>query len=81
MRRAAVLAFIASAVVVLGPISGAMAASSSWTCQAASSGGASSGDGATRKEAEDSALANCAARSARFSICRAFNCRRVHRSY
>jgi hypothetical protein len=88
MGRAAAFASIASAFVILSLPSGARAAAWSltwsvswiWTCQAASTGGGSSGEGAARKEAEDRALGNCAARSARFSECRIYKCDR-HRSH
>ena len=75
MGRAVALALTVLAIVLCLP-SAARAAHWTWICQAASTGGGSSGDGATRKEAEDRALGNCAARSARFSECRIFKCGR-----
>ena len=85
LARAAALALILSAIVLLSVPSGVRAAHWApiwtpiwtWTCQAVSAGGGSSGDGATRKEAEDRALGNCAARSARFSECRIYKCNRI----
>jgi hypothetical protein len=64
-------------VVLLFP-SGAAAAA--WTCQAESASGTGSGGGPSRKEAEDRALGYCAAKSARFSVCRIVTCHREHRS-
>jgi hypothetical protein len=75
MRRHLAVASISIAMLCLP--SGVRAAHWTWTCQAASAGGGSSGDGATRKEAEDQALGNCAARSVRFSECRIFKCSRA----
>jgi hypothetical protein len=76
MRRAVAVSCIAFAIafsfVVLLP-AGALA--SAWACQAESASGAATGVGSSRKEAEDRALGNCAANSARFAICRIVICR------
>ncbi len=74
MSRAVALSLIALAFVALGFPTGVKAAS--WTCQAESLSGTASGGGASRKDAEDRALGNCAASSARFAICRIVVCRR-----
>jgi hypothetical protein len=56
----------------MAPSSSARAA---WLCQAESGSGSASGVGSSHKEAEDRALGNCAATSARFAICRIVSCR------
>jgi hypothetical protein len=77
MRRAVALTLMALSIAVLAPCSGASAA---WNCQAESGSGTASGAGSSRKEAEDRALGNCAATSARFAICRIVTCRWGRRS-
>jgi len=74
MRRAVALTVMLFAIIALALPSGARA--SSWTCQAESLSGSASGGGGSRQEAEDRALGNCAAHSARFAICRIVICRR-----
>ena len=71
MRRAVALAAMSLTIVVMSPCSGAFAA---WTCQAESVSGTASGAGASRREAQDRALGNCAATSQRFAICRIVTC-------
>jgi hypothetical protein len=78
MSRAVALALILISIAVLAFPSGARAAA--WTCQAESTSGGASGGGASRKEAEDRALAFCAANSVRFSECRIVTCHRGHGS-
>jgi hypothetical protein len=73
MRRAVVVTVIIAIGILCVP-SGASA--SSWTCQAESGSGGASGGGSSRKEAEDRALGNCAATSARFAACRIVRCER-----
>jgi len=75
MRRAVAVIVILVAIAVLAVPSGAWA--SSWMCQAESGSGFASGGGSSRKEAEDRALGNCAATSARFAACRIVRCERA----
>ena len=53
-------------------------AHAAWTCFAESNSGSASASEASRKEAEDRALANCATASARFAICKIVKCQRAH---
>jgi hypothetical protein len=75
MRRTAALTLIAFAVAA--PFTPSAARASQWNCLAESKSGSASATEASRQEAEDRALANCASISARFAICKIVKCQRV----
>jgi hypothetical protein len=76
MSRAVARNLISTAFVALLVSSAPSRAWAAWTCEAESPSGSATGIGASRKEAEDRALSNCAGASARFAICRIYTCHR-----
>ena len=72
-----VTAILVALSVIVPSLPCGAATAAPWTCQAESASGTSPGSGDLRQDAEDAALANCAAKSARFSTCKIIACRRT----
>jgi hypothetical protein len=72
MNRFAAPAVFAVTLFVLSVSSPAFAM---WTCRGESGSGTAVRVASTKKEAEDSALADCAKRSQRFDTCRIVSCK------
>jgi hypothetical protein len=72
MMRLAAPAIFAFAFCMLSLSSPAAAM---WTCRAESGSGSAVTAGSSKKEAQDTVLADCAARSQRFATCRIVSCK------